>query len=137
MMAIDQAIQTSTVGRYVGTRMDQIEAQVTAELQPEATGLQNDGRALEAKRGTLDAASYQSQAANLNLRLANFQKKQEQRQRELQATEQKAINRIAQELDPIVRAGLPAEAVLDAAEPPGGPGRQPGHGHHAGGDHGA
>ena len=103
MLAIDQAIQQSTVGRYVGTRMQQIVAQVKAELQPDETAITTEGRALEQSRATLDAATYQSRVANLNLRIANYQKKGELRQREVEATEQKALNRIAQELDPIVR----------------------------------
>ena len=97
MLAIDQAIQQSTVGRYVGTRMQQIVAQVKAELQPDETAITTEGRALEQSRATLDAATYQSRVANLNLRIANYQKKGELRQREVEATEQKALNRIAQE----------------------------------------
>jgi len=103
MLSFDQAVQTSTVGRFVGTRMDQIVGQVKAELQPEATAIETEGRQLEASRSTLDAAAYQSRMANLNLRVSNYQKKSELRQREVEATEQKAINRISQELDPIVR----------------------------------
>lgn len=103
MLSFDQAVQTSTVGRFVGTRMDQIVGQVKAELQPEATAIETEGRQLEASRATLDSAAYQSRMANLNLRVSNFQKKSELRQREVEATEQKAINRISQELDPIVR----------------------------------
>ncbi|MBS0411954.1 MAG: OmpH family outer membrane protein, partial [Proteobacteria bacterium] len=34
-ISVDQAIGASVVGKFVGTRMDQIVAQVRAELQPE------------------------------------------------------------------------------------------------------
>lgn len=103
MIAVDQAISGSTVGRFVGTRMDQIVAQVRAELAPEETAINTEGRAIEAARGTMDQAALQSRAANLNLRISNYQKKADQRQKEIQATEQKAITRIGQELDPVVR----------------------------------
>ena len=103
MLSFDQAVQQSTVGRFVGTRMDQIVGQVKAELQPEASAIETEGRQLEASRATLDQAAYQSRMANLNLRVSNFQKKNEQRQHEVEATEQKAINRISQELEPIIR----------------------------------
>jgi Skp family chaperone for outer membrane proteins len=103
MIAVDQAISGSTVGRFVGTRMDQIVAQVRAELAPEETAINTEGRAIEAARQTMDQAALQSRVANLNLRISNYQKKADQRQKEIQATEQKAITRIGQELDPVVR----------------------------------
>jgi len=103
VLSINQAISTSTVGKYVGERMNQIVAQVKAELSPEDTAIATDGRALQAKRGTLDAATFQTQAQALNARVNALREKADLRQREVQATEQKAINRIAQELDPIAR----------------------------------
>ncbi len=103
LISVEDAIKGSTVGRFVGTRMQQIVGQVKAELQPDETAINTEGRSLETSRATLDQATYQSRLANLNLRISNYQKKAETRQRELDATEQKALNRIAQELDPIVR----------------------------------
>src|SRR5262245_33720927 len=52
MLSIDQAIQQSTVGRFVGTRMQQIVAQVKAELGPDETAITTEGRALEQQRAT-------------------------------------------------------------------------------------
>ncbi|MGH7024666.1 MAG: OmpH family outer membrane protein [Caulobacteraceae bacterium] len=103
VLSVQQAIATSTVGGYVRDRMNQIVAQVKAELQPEDTAIATDGRALEAKRTTLPAASFQSQAQALQARVNALREKADLRQREVQATEQKALNRIAQELDPIAR----------------------------------
>jgi outer membrane protein len=51
----------------------------------------------------LSAASLQSQAQALQARVNALRQKADLRQREVQATEQKALNRIAQELDPIAR----------------------------------
>jgi len=103
ILSVNQAISTSTVGRYVSERMNQIVSQVKAELQPEDTQIATDGRALEAKRSTLDAATFQSQAQALEARVNALRQKADLRQREVQATEQKSLNRIAQELDPIAR----------------------------------
>ena len=103
VLSINQAISTSTVGRYVSGRMSQIVAQVKAELSPEDTAIATEGRALEAARPTLAAATFQSRAEALQGRVNALRQKADLRQREVQATEQKAINRIAQELDPVAR----------------------------------
>jgi outer membrane protein len=103
VLSVQQAISSSTVGKYVNDRMGQIVAQVKAELQPEDTLIATDGRALEAKRSSLDANTFQSQAQALQARVNALREKADLRQREVQATEQKALNRIAQELDPIAK----------------------------------
>ncbi len=103
ILSVNQAITTSTVGRYVSDRMNQIVAQVKAELTPEDTAIATDGRALEAQRTTLDAATFQTRAQALQGRVNALRQKADLRQREVQATEQKSLNRIAQELDPIAR----------------------------------
>ena len=103
ILSVNQAITTSTVGKYVSDRMNQIVAQVKAELTPEDTAIATDGRALEAQRTTLDAATFQTRAQALQTRVNALRQKADLRQREVQATEQKSLNRIAQELDPIAR----------------------------------
>jgi outer membrane protein len=103
ILSINQAITTSTVGKYVSDRMNQIVSQVKAELTPEDTAIATDGRALEAQRSTLDAATFQTRAQALQSRVNALRQKADLRQREVQATEQKSLNRIAQELDPIAR----------------------------------
>lgn len=103
ILSVNQAISTSTVGKYVSDRMNQIVTQVKAELQPEDTAIATDSRALAAKRTTLDQATFNSQAQALEARANALRQKADLRQREVQATEQKSLNRIAQELDPIAR----------------------------------
>ena len=83
--------------------MNQIVAQVKAELSPEDTAIATEGRALDAARATLAAATFQTRAEALQARANALRQKADLRQREVQATEQKAINRIAQELDPVAR----------------------------------
>jgi outer membrane protein len=103
VLSINQAISTSTVGKYVSDRMNQIVAQVKAELSPEDTSIATEGKALEAGRATMPAATFQSRAQALQVRVNALRQKADLRQREVQATEQKSLNRIAQELDPVAR----------------------------------
>ena len=103
LLSVNQAISTSTVGQYVRTRLDQIVSQVKAELSPEDTAISTDARALETSRATIDAATYQSKGAALNARVGALRQKADLRQREVKATEDKALNRIAQELEPIAQ----------------------------------
>jgi outer membrane protein len=101
MLSGQEAIAKSTVGQYVNTRLQQIVTQVRAELQPEETAISNDAKALDAARPTLDQATFQSRGQALQTRADAFRQKQDLRSRELQATRDKALNRIAQELNPI------------------------------------
>lgn len=103
MLSVNQAIRSSKVGQYVGTRMQQIVTQVKAELAPEDTAIGNDSRTLEAARATLDAATYQTRGQALGGRVNALRDKANLRQQEVKATEDKALNRIAQELEPIAQ----------------------------------
>jgi Skp family chaperone for outer membrane proteins len=95
-------IGSSTVGKYIQTRMGQLGTQVNAELSGEQTTLQADAKKLEATRATLQPAQLQTQGQALQQRAAALQEKAQQRDRELQATEQKAIARVLQEASPLV-----------------------------------
>jgi outer membrane protein len=103
LLSVNQAIAQSTVGGYVRTRLDQIVTQVRAELSPEETAINTEGKALDASKATLDQATLQSRAQALQARYGAFQQKADQRQREVKATQDKALNRIAQELEPIAQ----------------------------------
>lgn len=100
---IENAIGASTVGKYVGTRMQQLVGQVKAELSGEQTAIETEGKTLEASRATLDQNALEQRAAALQVRYNAYQRKAQLRDRELSATEQKAISRIGQEMDPVVR----------------------------------
>jgi Skp family chaperone for outer membrane proteins len=102
-ISINEAIAQSQVGQFVRTRLQQLGQQVSAELTPEDQSISNDAKAYQAKATTLDATSRQSQRQALQARANAFQQKYELRQREMQATQEKALNRIAQELDPIAQ----------------------------------
>jgi len=100
----------STVGKYVITRLQQLGQQANAELNAEQTSLQNDAKALDAQRTTLDQSTLESRAASLQVRDNALQRKAQQRQRELQATEQKAVSRVYTEMEPFVRQAYQAKA---------------------------
>ena len=103
LLSVNQAIAQSTVGGYVRTRLDQIVTQVRAELSPEETAINTEGKALDASKATLDQATLQSRAQALQARYGAFQQKADLRQREVKATQDKALNRVAQELEPIAQ----------------------------------
>ena len=104
VFSVNQTIGASAVGQYIHTRLDQIVAQVKAELNPEDTSIATDVKALEAQRPTLDAAAYQTRGQALQGRINALRVKADLRQREVKATEDKALNRVAQELEPIAQA---------------------------------
>ena len=101
-VSVEGAIATSTVGKYVQTRLQQIATQVEAELKAEQTAIQNEAKTLEGQRATLDQNTFETRAAALQVKANAYQRKEQQRRRELQATQQKALGRVYQELTPIV-----------------------------------
>jgi outer membrane protein len=103
ILSVEGAIGGSTVGKYVGTRLQQIGAQVQAELTSEKTALDNDAKALDGKRNTLDQNAFEQQAAALQVRANALQRKAQLRDREMQATEQKALARVGDEMEPMIK----------------------------------
>lgn len=100
---IEGAIGGSTVGKYVDTRLQQIVAQVQAELNGERAAIENDGKQLEAQRTSLDQNTLDQRSAALQVRVNALQRKAQLRDREVQATEQKALQRVGEEMDPLIR----------------------------------
>jgi outer membrane protein len=103
VISVEGVIGNSTVGGYVNTRLQQIGQQVNAELGAEQTAIQNDDKALSGQRATLDPATFDQRASALQVRANSFQRKAQLRDREMQATEQKALGRIGQEMEPLIR----------------------------------
>jgi Skp family chaperone for outer membrane proteins len=98
-----RAVGTSAVGKHVGTRMQQIVTQVNSELTTEKTAIDTEAKAIEAGRATMDQSTLEQRAAALQVRFNAWQRKAQLRQREVEATEQKAFLRVAQEMDPVVK----------------------------------
>lgn len=95
-------LQTSTVGQFINDRMKQLNAVVQAELTGEQTSLENDAKALQGQKASLDAAVFEQRGEALQQRGAQFQQKVQLRQRELEATQQKAFARVLQAAGPFV-----------------------------------
>ena len=110
------AVGTSAVGKYVISRLQQIQAQAQAELQAEETSLQADIKTYGPQRATLASDVQQQRDRALNERAQALQQKAQLRSKELEATQQKAISRVVSEYDPIVISVMKARncgLVLD------------------------
>lgn len=104
IFSFEAAVAGSTVGKYIDTRMQQIVAQTNAELTAEKNAIDADAKSLDARRATLDQGTLEQQAAALQVRANALQRKAQLRDREVSATEQKAVARVSQELEPFIRA---------------------------------
>ena len=100
----ERAVGSSTAGQAAGARMQQLRAQIAAELQAEQTGIQTDGAALTAKKATLTQDQFAQQAQPIQQRAQALEAKAQQRQRELEATASKAGQRIHTSIDPVLRS---------------------------------
>jgi Skp family chaperone for outer membrane proteins len=103
IISVEGAIGASTVGKYVDTRMQQIVAQVNAELNGEKTGIDTEAKTLDSQRATMDQSALEQRASALQVRANALQRKAQLRDREVSATEQKAVGRIGQEMEPLIR----------------------------------
>jgi Skp family chaperone for outer membrane proteins len=98
-----RAVATSAVGKAVDARLKTIIQQVNAELTAERTGLDNEAKALDGKKATLAQDALEQQASALQVKANAWQRKGQLRQKEVEATEQKALARVYQELDTPIR----------------------------------
>jgi Skp family chaperone for outer membrane proteins len=99
----DYTVGASAVGKFVSQRLQQLQQQVQAELSAEQTALQTDAKAFDAARATLSTEVQQQRLLSLQQRDAALQRKAEQRDKELQATAQKAIGRVVSEANPLLQ----------------------------------
>jgi outer membrane protein len=103
VISVEAAIGNSTVGRHVQTRLQQLMQQTNAELNSEKTSIENDAKALDGQRASLDQNSYEQRGAAIQVRANALQRKAQQREREMQVTEQKAFGRVGEEMEPLIR----------------------------------
>lgn len=94
-----RAVASSQVGKAVDARLKTIIQQVNAELTAERTGLDTEAKALDAKKATMAQDALEQQASALQVKANAWQRKGQLRQKEVEATEQKALARVYQELD--------------------------------------
>jgi len=102
------AISTSAVGKFVVSRLQQIQAQAQAELQSEETQLKTDINTYGTQRASLSSDVQQQRERALNERAQALQQKAQMRSREIEATQQKALSRVVSEYDPIVISAMRA-----------------------------
>jgi Skp family chaperone for outer membrane proteins len=98
---IDQILAESAIGKAANTRLQKLQTDVQAEVTAEQTSLVNDAKTFQAQRATLAQDAADKKDADLQVRNNALQRKVQQRQAELQATQQKAADRILSEIDPV------------------------------------
>jgi Skp family chaperone for outer membrane proteins len=103
VVSVEAAIGNSTVGKYVQTRLQQLLGQINAELNGERTAIENDAKALDGQRATLDQNTFEQRGSAIQVRANALQRKAQQREREMQVTEQKAYGRVGEEMEPMIR----------------------------------
>lgn len=109
LVSLEGAIGGSTVGKFVQTRLQQLAAQVNAELQSERTAIDNEAKALDGQRATLDQNTFEQRAAAVQVKASAFQRKGQLREQELGATRDKAFNRVGEEMEPLIRQAYQAK----------------------------
>ena len=107
ILSVNQAISTSTVGKYVSDRMSQIVSQVKAELQPEDTAIATDSRALGRQSAPLSIKRHSIRRLKRSRARANaLRQKADLRRREVPKRPSRSrlqVSNCPQELDPIAR----------------------------------
>jgi outer membrane protein len=109
VVSVEGAIAASTVGKYVQTRLQQLTAQVNAELQAEKTAIDNEAKALDGQRATLDQNTFEQRASAVQVKANAFSRKAQQREQEMRATQDKAFNRVGEEMEPLIRQAYQAK----------------------------
>ncbi len=109
VLSIDGAMGSSTVGKYVDGRLQQIQAQVNAELGGEQSAIDTEAKALDSQRATLDQNTLEQRASALQVRYNSLQRKAAVRERELQATLQQAQGRVLNEMRPLIASATQAQ----------------------------
>lgn len=112
----DRALASSEVGKAVAARINVIAKEVEVELTTEEKGLTTDIQAFDRARATMTQDAAEQRASQLTIRRNALARKLDLRQRELQATRGKALDRIEQEMSPVIIATYQARgcAVLFA-----------------------
>lgn len=92
------------VGKSASAQIAKLTEQAQAEVTAERKPLEDEARKLEGQRASLAADKYTEQQQALAHRWAELQKKADHRTREIEATRQKAIERISNEAQPVLAA---------------------------------
>jgi Skp family chaperone for outer membrane proteins len=96
------AIVDSAVGKAYLQRLQQLGTQVNAELTADQNAIRTDAQTLDTQKATLGQDVYDQRRLALQQRVTALQRKAELRQREMDATDQKAQARVISEMQPLV-----------------------------------
>jgi Skp family chaperone for outer membrane proteins len=99
MLSQSAILSNAKVALAADARLKELQQQVQSELQAEQTAINNDARTLEGQRAAPD---FQTRQAALQARANALQQTAQLRERELQATRQKALARISTEAQPAI-----------------------------------
>jgi Skp family chaperone for outer membrane proteins len=102
--SFDAVFGGSDVGKAVAARLQQIAKEAEAELVNEGKALDTDIQAFDRARATMTPDAAEARASQLTIRRNALARKADLRQRELQATRAKAVDRVEQEMTPVVIA---------------------------------
>ena len=98
-----QAVLTNAkVGMAALARLKQLSEQAQAEVNAERAPIEADAKALETQAATLKPADLQQRQRALAARLQALQQKAGLRSREMEATREKAVGRVATEAQPVI-----------------------------------
>ena len=100
----ERAVAASAAGRAASERLRQLNAQVTAELKPEQDAIEAEAKTFQAQQAALTPEQRQQRGTALQARATAYEQKAQLRQREMQATQQKALQRIGTELNPVLQS---------------------------------
>jgi len=100
----DRALASSDVGKAVAARINVIAKEVEVELTNDEKALSTDIQGFDRARATMTQDATEQRASQLTIRRNALARKLDLRQRELQATRGKALDRIEQEMSPVVIA---------------------------------
>ena len=104
-----QAVLTNAkVGAAATARLQQLANQVQAEVNAARAPLVSEAQALKAQQASLKPADFQARQQSLAARAEALQQTVAQRQREIEATRRKALDRIANEAQPVIAAAYKA-----------------------------
>lgn len=106
VLSQEAVVFTSTVGKYVATRLQQLNSAAQAEITSSTTALQNDEKAFEASRSGLSQEQLQQRATALAARERDLEHTVTVRREEMSQTAQKAQARILSEASPIFQQAV-------------------------------
>jgi Skp family chaperone for outer membrane proteins len=108
LLSKQAVVENAKAGVAATARLRQLTDQAKSEIDAERTTLGADAKALEAQRASLKPAEAQQRTQALNVRIQTLQDKVNQRNREIEVTREKALNRIAGEMQPVILAAYKA-----------------------------